>query len=127
MTRAEMLKRLEAVENPLALSIEKWEDILAYKGASEGAENCALCEKHMDSDYGQLFCSECPVAQYTGRQLCEKTPYRQWITHHRKAHPKAQEYIRVNGCRWCSRLIRAELAFLKSLREGDKWQSRVMS
>ena len=114
MTREEMLQRLNGQEDALTLSIEKWEDILGYKGVSDGANNCALCEMYMDS--GGIFCAGCPIAQSTGYQLCHRTHYLKFVIHHQKAHPKVKEYGRVKGCRTCSKWIRAEIAFLKGLK-----------
>ena len=57
MTREEMLKRLDAGEDPLDLSIEKWRDIVKHLNGivkfgeydwriEKGRDNCALCETH---------------------------------------------------------------------------------
>ena len=62
MTREEMLKRLEAGENPLEVSIAKWEDIRAGKGERHGAENCGICEAYAHHP----DCKGCPLSEKSG-------------------------------------------------------------
>jgi len=80
MKRDEMLRRLKDGEDPLELSIEKWEDIVENLESIEdvvdfntdletGNANCALCEM-----FDVIDCEGCPVAE-SGSDGCENTPY----------------------------------------------------
>ena len=81
MTREEMLERLAKGEDPLDLSIEKWEDIVEHlnkissfeefnKEIEMGIYNCALCETYYDGS-----CIKCPVKILTGKAECQGTPF----------------------------------------------------
>lgn len=99
MNREEMLARLKKGEDPLELSIEKWEDVVD-KGldADQGWENCALCEKYFPSGCSDP-CKGCPIFEKTGKHFCDGTPYEKYqIT--------ADEDI-----------AKEEVEFLKSLRK----------
>ena len=95
-------------------SVAHWERLLACKTKQEleaegyGAEHCALCE--MFSENPQ--CNGCPVAESTGEDSCDGTPYYKadkeldrylgyWVVNPRKTFPRKQ--------------VKAELDFLKSL------------
>ena len=68
-----MLARLAKGEDPLELSIEKWQDIVDGKGRDYSTKNCALCE------VSKLVCGGCLVFKsnhyYWG---CDWTPYRDY-------------------------------------------------
>ena len=97
MNRTEMLRRLKAGEDPLELSIEKWQDIVDGKGRNNGSENCALC---------QMFsCRVCPIKKKTGF-ACSGTPY----FHFGHSHTK------LDRLHWAKK----ELEFLKSLRKKEE-------
>ena len=77
MKREEMLRRLERGENPLDLSIQKWQDIVDClqkirsvqefdEDLEQGRDNCALCETFPD-------CKGCPVYEKTGYPYCAGT------------------------------------------------------
>lgn len=70
MDRVEMLKRLGKGEDPLELSIEKWQDIADGKGENLGAYNCALCEVYLYKG-----CRGCFVYEKTKLESCVGTPY----------------------------------------------------
>jgi len=85
MNREEMLKRLRAGEDPLDLSIEKWEDVVDHLNKiqtkeefdsrlEEGHKNCALCEV-----YNIDGCLGCPVRRVTGAEGCLFTPWTDWV------------------------------------------------
>jgi hypothetical protein len=66
----------------LQTSIEHWRENVERhaKGAAmlTGSEHCACCaysEGQVELAGGGAFCSECPIAQYTGEDDCNKTPY----------------------------------------------------
>jgi len=69
MTPEEMRRRIEAGEDPLELSIQKWQDIVDGTGECFGAYNCALCYIHIDS-----YCKGCPINE-AGHPSCHDTPY----------------------------------------------------
>jgi len=113
LDRKEMLNRLYGKgEDPLELSIKKWEDIYdAIKRLrryipdtigklEDGAHNCALCEIAFDSD-----CDGCPIALTTNSRRCRGTPY--W---------SFGLALRKGDLRELKRTARAEIEFLKSLR-----------
>jgi len=111
-----MLRRLKAGEDPLDLSIEKWEDIVNHlksiRRASDFDEsleaqgdNCALCEVHEG-------CRSCPVCKRTGRENCSGTPYWEFRLAWRRYDLRA---MRIAAER--------ELEFLISLKKQlmEKW------
>jgi len=104
MNRTEMLERLERGEDPLELSIQKWEDIVNGVGEDEGRYNCALCYVYYDKD-----CKGCPVKERTGHDSCDGTPYRAWGRCRR-------EHLMEKG-NPCREIALQELDFLKSLRK----------
>ena len=81
MNRAEMLRRLKMGEDPLEVSIQKWQDIVDGKGIEEYRDNCALCEVHRTSWEEELkqsdsvACGKCPVKLKTGKPFCRKSPW----------------------------------------------------
>ena len=87
MDKATMLERLEAGDNPLELSIKKWEDILTEIEATReplcesdmGTANCALCEIYRNRKPYIEMCKGCPILIKTGRKECDGTPVK-WST-----------------------------------------------
>ena len=101
MTKNEVRDRLQLGQDPLELSVVKWEAIVAYLETisskkttndiitrlwelDQGKQNCALCHiyyevKDEDEPEGRRDCPECPVAQTTSWGRCVKTPYSIWI------------------------------------------------
>lgn len=106
MEREDMLRRLENGEDPLELSIEKWQDIVDGKGEDEENSNCALCEKYQTNIppiyYLQEACKGCPVFQKTKKRFCRDTLY-----HYYQYSKSTEDAIE-------------ELNFLKSLRKKVK-------
>jgi len=113
LDRKEMLKRLyDKGEDPLELSIEKWEDIYnAIKRLrkyipntigklEDGVHNCALCEIAFHSD-----CKGCPIARATNSRRCIGTPY--WLF---------QTALHKGDLHKLKQTARTEIEFLKSLR-----------
>lgn len=98
MNRSEMLKRLEAGEDALELSIEKWQDIVDGKGKNYDSLNCALCESIPT-------CKLCIIFKKTGESDCEETPYEKYD----EAHTTKQR----------KKYALEELEFLKSLRKKE--------
>lgn len=94
MKRKEMLARLAKGEDPLELSIEKWQDIVDGKGRDYGITNCALCATH-------FLCDNCPVED------CYDTPY--------------HDYEKATSTKARKEAAKKELEFLESLRkEAEK-------
>ncbi len=104
MNRSEMLRRLAAGEDPLELSIEKWQDIVDGKGKNGASDNCALCEKY-------VICDVCLIFKKTGK-CCDSTFYGDYIL--ALALGKKDE---------AESFAQKELEFLKSLRKPKKKQS----
>lgn len=94
MDRMEMLERLGKDEDPLELSIEKWQDIVNGKGKDFGTDNCALCEVYE--------CHECPVDKITGKG-CGSTPFSDY-----QNAMTEEDFVKA---------AKAEVEFLKSLRK----------
>lgn len=69
----------EGQRKALQASIEHWRENVERhaKGAAmfTGSEHCACCAYSEFASAGGDFCSECPIAQYTGEDDCHKTPY----------------------------------------------------
>ncbi len=72
MTRKEMMTRMNAGEDPLEISIQKWQDIVDGTGTDEGIYNCALCYKYLQIEND---CKRCPIYEKTGEKACRGTPY----------------------------------------------------
>jgi len=66
----EMLQLLYNGADPLEVSIQKWEDIVAGTGKDEVSANCALCESYT--------CENCPAGD--GDTCCDDN-YKMWIQH----------------------------------------------
>jgi hypothetical protein len=58
-------------------SIAKWERILEAHDSREdhGTLDCPLCVLFFD-DRGR--CNNCPISDFTGEDMCRKTPYYKW-------------------------------------------------
>jgi len=110
MNREEMLRRLQAGEDPLDLSIEKWQNIVDCvnrirkarefpEELEQGCGNCALCEAY-------LGCVDCPIRQRTKSISCLGTPYYRFrMAWH-------------DGAIWTMRLAAREMLwFLKRLKD----------
>jgi len=97
--KEEMLRRLDDGEDPLEVSIQKWEDIVNGTGHDLHASNCALCHTHPS-------CIGCPIKELTGQEECEGTPY--------------YKYHTAYGFTDKQEAAKEELEFLKSLRPKPK-------
>ena len=91
-------------EDPLELSIQKWQVIVNAYDAGEpdyirdgGIYTCALC-----ATYRHSGCDGCPVMEATGFDYCGGSPYARYVD---------AEYD-------CIAAAKLELEFLKGLRNG---------
>ena len=106
MNRKDMLRRLEAGENALELSIQKWQDIVNGEGKDDYRDICALCEVHRlsrEEEYKHSYsiaCDNCPVKLKTGKPFCQNSPWSETRSSFSKMPAKL------------------ELDFLKSLRKS---------
>ncbi|MCK5607078.1 hypothetical protein KAR91_34660 [Candidatus Pacearchaeota archaeon] len=102
-------KTITAIEG----TVKKWQNIMAG-GVDEGYNNCPLCEEF-------YRCLECPIKAKTGEVECDKTPYRDWVSHwerkHRKGDITKEKTIR---CSICAGLAYQELDFLENLLKKHK-------
>ena len=101
-------KTLKALEG----SIEKWRKIVAKEGVDDGEGNCPLCRLFID----ESLCGECPVAQKTGQECCQESPYSNWIKHQIKRHVVPSDDGWEIECHYCKDLAKKERTFLESLR-----------
>lgn len=84
MTTTELRERLSTGEDPLSLSIEKWERFIKYLEENEkvydddlllGGETCALCIRYEMCCYG-----ECPFYIYLD-EVCHRLSYDKLVDH----------------------------------------------
>lgn len=108
MKRSDMLRRLKAGEDPLKLTIEKWEDIVKGRGRNDGTWNCALCEVYYRNGVCRSLSmgSQCPIRESVGRTQCEETPY--------------NRYVKANTTLQRKTAAKEELKFLKGLKKASK-------
>lgn len=107
-----------AQRSHLRASILKWEAI-AYSGAvDDGTEDCKLCDMYLQSSHLHDKCHSCPVHAYSGKILCQDTPYDDWVAHFGTVAPRC-----VNDDKQKKAAV-SELQFLKQLlatSEQTKW------
>ena len=78
MNTEEMLKRLQAGESPLEVSIQKWKDIVEGIGIDLAQQNCALCQIYYKYQHCDP-CAGCPVELRSGKPKCINTPYSKYV------------------------------------------------
>ena len=116
MKEKEMIERLEAGEDPLELSIEKWQDILDGTGEELGDHNCALCV-----EFGEhCDCDGCPIAE-DGHPDCEGTMY---VAYRRALHERLETHSDDKTAELHA--AKKELEYLKSLRPLWKKMKKKM-
>lgn len=108
MNQKEMEVRLDKGEDPLELSIEKWEDVIKQgPNAEQGDLNCALCKVYFPSGCKKP-CKGCPVFKETRAKFCHGTPYMKYCVARDKETPLLSEL---------NEIAKKEVEFLKSLRK----------
>ena len=75
-------------------AVRKWDRILAGKGSDGGVWDCPPCRI-----FYMLFCVGCPIATYTGKKFCQRTPYGPWYHHQNNVHGYVIKRIRCPECR----------------------------
>ena len=75
-------------------AVRKWNRILAGKGSDGGVWDCPPCRI-----FYMLFCVGCPIASYTGKKFCQRTPYGPWYHHQNNVHGYVIKKIRCPECR----------------------------
>ena len=108
----------EATREALEASIAHWKDVAQAtdpRTARIGGNYCTLCTLFRRDD-----CNSCPVMVRTGRDSCEKTPYRAaldalraWQT----AAARGNRGLRRDDGTAFRAAARAEIEFLESLRD----------
>ena len=107
-------------------SIMKWHNIVESKDSEDrGEENCPLCKRFLvGSTCDGSTCNDCPVKEKTKVDLCEDTPYKDWVAHHVLAHSNngvmLVYYKRHEGCYECLELATKERDFLISILPVDE-------
>ena len=77
----------------MAASVKKWDRIIAGKGADGGVLDCPPCRI-----FYMLVCTGCPIAEYTGKKFCKKTPYGAWYRHQTDVHGRMRRKIYCPEC-----------------------------
>lgn len=103
-------KTLKALKD----SIAKWErntQAITPYGASISADDCPLCDLFFRDRGGPYSCRGCPVAECTGRAICNGTPYEDAVRARR-----AWTYMKDEQSREVFvKAAQEEVDFLKSL------------
>lgn len=97
-------------------SIQHWKRIAKGKAYSNGTETCALCQEFLCSEFYGDDCRKCPVAEKTGEEYCDGTPFPEFT---KVAHTDEA------GFRWAlgkpaQAAAEKEVKFLKSI-----WKDRA--
>jgi hypothetical protein len=74
-------------------SVEKWNKIIAGKGADGGVYDCPPCRI-----FYFLICTGCPIAGYTGNKFCKGSPYPRWYWHQLEVHDKIRRKVYCPEC-----------------------------
>jgi hypothetical protein len=75
-------------------AVRKWDRILNGTGSDGGVWDCPPCRI-----FYMLFCVGCPIAAYTGKKFCQRTPYGPWYHHQNNVHGYVIKKIRCSECR----------------------------
>lgn len=113
MTPEECRKLIDEGNNPLEVSIKKWEDNVNWLVDNipppyYGADNCGLCLVYFTEDSDEDDCQGCPVFAHTRRIGCMGSPYEEYMKELSTKEPNI-ELLRIHA--------NEELEFLKSLRK----------
>ena len=122
MNKRDMKRRLKAGEDPLELSIEKYNDILdgsmALTRDHVHGDYCACCEKYSHN----VGCDGCPVERKTKKDDCRGTPWKRLDEHLDDDHFCSDHTGDVKACSICKRLVTDERNFLMTCREPKEVQ-----
>ncbi len=99
-------------------SVKKWQRIIDGESSDGGVIDCPPCRI-----FYILVCYGCPIAEYTGKKFCQKTPYGRWLRHQIEAHDKM---IKKVYCPECAALAKEMQDFmieivehLRAKRDGE--------
>jgi len=107
-------------DDPLGLSIQKWEWIVEALERGEeiagdgGVKTCGLCLVH-NRRFGR-DCAGCPVREKAGESGCRGTPHENW-DRWVKAEPRPGYFTDRHRAKKLLEYARKEVEFLRSLRE----------
>ncbi len=74
MKHDDMVRRLDAGEKAIDLTVEKWGDIFNDIGTDEGGDNCACCYSDMSSTETR-DCETCHIRKYELEHKDNAFPY----------------------------------------------------
>ena len=74
-------------------SVRKWNRIIAGESSDGGVLDCPPCRI-----YYLLVCTGCPIADYTGKKFCRKSPYIDWYWHQNDAHGFLKKKVYCDEC-----------------------------
>ncbi len=87
--------------------ISQWKLIVKGRRSDKSIINNLFCRI-----FFKTSCVGCPIFQKTSFEACLKTPYADWLKHHRESH---HSFLRRIRCEKCRELAQKELDFLKNL------------
>lgn len=109
-------ERLKRGEDPLNLSIKKWEGVVKkFEGGAHlhdlflGCNHCPLClgpGKYDDVKRDIPLCRRCPIGKITKQDLCDGTPYQEF------------ESAEADDSEALAKVARQELRFLRAIKRG---------
>lgn len=74
-------------------SARKWQRIIDGKGSDGGVLDCPPCRI-----FYILVCVGCPIAAYSGKKFCQRTPYIDWYHHQINEHGYIRRKIYCDEC-----------------------------
>jgi len=100
-------------------SVAKWNRIIEGKGSDGGVLDCPPCRI-----FYMLLCIGCPIANYTGKKFCRKSPYIPWYWHQNNVHDKIKKKV---YCPECLRLATDMRDFMIEIVESMKEKEKAKS
>jgi len=115
MRREQMRKGYNNGEDPLDLSIEKWQDIVDGVGINEQASNCALCHDASIRNSNPIDCRGCPIYEKKKIDGCGIREYEEFMATSVNCTTKDCGLIR--HCKKCREAGKPMLKLLKELKK----------
>jgi hypothetical protein len=122
-----LMKRVQAGDDPLRLSIEKYEYLLGGgQGISLYGEGCPLCERYIPTS-----CKGCPVHKFTGKADCKDTPWKEIheVCSEMKVSMRSSydpTILSDAGMAKLMPVLKKEWEFLKALEDGDTMKAKML-